>query len=304
MSDVSPEQVLREVARAVPHDFLENIVVIGSLATGYHFFRDEPSLQVRTKDIDCILRPRLVAVEAGVAIANQLINVGWRPRKDSLFTEPGTSTTPDRELPAVRLCPPGSAAWFIELLTVPQSEVERDSWTRLELDSGHYGLPCFRFLSIAAYNPVKTEFGLYCARPEMMALANLLEHPVIGGQTMSGLFAGRSIRRSNKDLGRVIALARLSANETEAWPAVWEDALRACFPTMWRELALCAGNGLRALLNSREDFSEAFITCTNGLLAHYGVAEDQLHVTGQRLLQDAILPLERAAEMVGKDKSG
>jgi hypothetical protein len=289
MSDVSPEQVLREVARAVPHDFLENIVVIGSLAAGYHFFRDEPSLQVRTKDFDCILRPRLVAVEAGVAIANQLIQMGWTPRKEEPFTEPGTSITPDSELPAVRLYPPGSVSWFIELLTVPRSEVE--------LESGHYGLPCFRFLSIAAYNPVKTEFGLYCARPEMMALANLLEHPVIGEQTMSGLFAGQRIKRSNKDLGRVIALARLSNDETEAWPAVWEDALRACFPTMWRELALCAGNGLRALLNSQVDFSEAFITCTNGLLAHYGVTEDQLQVTGQRLLQDAILPLERAAEM-------
>jgi len=297
MSDVSPEQVLREVARAVPHDFLENIVVIGSLAAGYHFFRNEPSLQVRTKDIDCILRPRLVAVEAGVAIANQLIRMGWIPRKEGPFTEPGTSITPDSELPAVRLYPPDSVAWFIELLTVPRSEVEGDSWTRLELDSGHYGLPCFRFLSIAAYNPVKTEFGLYCARPEMMALANLLEHPVIGEQTMSGLFAGRRIKRSNKDLGRVIALARLSNDETETWPAVWKDALMACFPTMWRELALCAGNGLRVLLNSHEDFSEAFVTCTNGLLAHYGVTEDQLQVTGQRLLQDAILPLERAAEM-------
>lgn len=59
MSDVSPEQVLREVAQAVPRDFLENIVVIGSLAAGYHYFRNQPALQVRTKDIDASCSPAL-----------------------------------------------------------------------------------------------------------------------------------------------------------------------------------------------------------------------------------------------------
>lgn len=210
MSDISPEDVLREVAQAVPADFRENIVVIDSLAAGYHFFKNQPSMQVRTKDIDCLLRPRLVAVDAGVAIANQLMNAGWTSRQEGLFEAPGTSVTHNHDLPAVRLNPPNLKAWFIELLTVPQSEHEGNVWTRLELESGHYGLPSFRFLSLTAFEPLKTAFRLYYARPEMMALANLLEHPVISAQTMSSLFAGRSIKRSNKDLGRVLALARLS----------------------------------------------------------------------------------------------
>jgi hypothetical protein len=182
------------------------------------------------------------------------------------------------------------------LLTVPESEDEGEDWTRLELPAGHYGLPCFRYLSIAACSPMKTELGLYCARPEMMALANLLEHPEIGGQTMSSLIAGRSIKRSNKDLGRVLALARLSNDETEGWAMTWQVALKTRFPRSWRDLARHSADGLRALLDSPEDLSEAYITCTNGLLAHYGVTEEQLRVTGLRLLQDAMAPLERMAE--------
>ncbi|HPO14589.1 MAG TPA: hypothetical protein PLI09_14190 [Candidatus Hydrogenedentes bacterium] len=279
----------------MPVEFLENIVVIGSLAAGYYFFKGNSSLHVRTKDIDCILSPRMIAVDAGVAIVDRLIGIGWRPREEGNFGLPGTPKTPDHKLPAVRLYPPNTTAWFIELLTVPRSEDEGNSWTRLELPSGHYGLPCFRYLSIAAHDPIKTALGLYCARPEMMALANLLEHPVIGTQTMNSLFAGRSIKRGNKDLGRVLALARLSENEIENWHEAWHRAIKTCFPTNWRNLAVHAGDGLRALLDSREDMMEAFITCITGLLAYRAVTQDQLRITGLRLVQEVIEPLEQAA---------
>lgn len=52
-------------------------------------------------------------------------------------------------------------------------------------------------MSLAAFRPTKTEFGIYRARPEMMALALLLEHPTIKPETMSGLIEGRKIKRSN-----------------------------------------------------------------------------------------------------------
>ncbi len=47
----------------------------------------------------------------------------------------------------------------------------------------------------------------------MMALANMLEHPKIKSDTMSGLLQGRTIKRSNKDLGRVLAIAYLSTGK-------------------------------------------------------------------------------------------
>ena len=44
----------------------------------------------------------------------------------------------------------------------------------------------------------------------MMALANLLEHPEIKSDAMISLFAGCWIKRSDKDLGRVLAITTLS----------------------------------------------------------------------------------------------
>ena len=49
---ISPSTSLERIAAAIPADFRENIIIIGSLAAGYHFFGDNPKLQVRTKDVD------------------------------------------------------------------------------------------------------------------------------------------------------------------------------------------------------------------------------------------------------------
>lgn len=131
----------------------------------------------------------------------------------------------------------------------------------------------------------------------MMALANLLEHPVIGSERMSGLIADRQIKRSNKDLGRVLALAQLSRDERVAtWAAEWEEALRVAFPETWRTLAARAGDGMRALLASPGDLVEAVHTCNNGLLAARQVTPEQLEIAGRRLLLDAIEPLEERAK--------
>jgi len=88
---------------------------------------------------------------------------------------------------------------------------------------------------------------------------------------MSVLIGGRDIKRSNKDLGRVLAIAFLSIRQDEdallAWPAAWQDALQVCFPLDWRELALRSGAGISQLLAQPNDLDEVRHACEYGLLA-------------------------------------
>lgn len=72
-SAVSPSDALARVAEAVPPDVRGNIIVIGSLAAGYQLLRDQPDYEVRTKDVDCVIAPRIAAVEKGAELAATLI---------------------------------------------------------------------------------------------------------------------------------------------------------------------------------------------------------------------------------------
>lgn len=298
MSNVSPSMILAKIAESVPQECLENIIIIGSLAAGYHFFGKDKDLFVRTKDIDGLLRPRNRAVESGRAVAEKLLANGWRPKEEGAYGKPGTKDTPDNLLPAIRLHPPGNTEWFIELLTEPEVGESGDRrWLRIELSTGYFGLPSFTYLGLTTYKPTESPFGLFCARPEMMALANMLQHPTIGPEKMSGLIEAREIKRANKDLGRVLALAWLSGTEqVERWPAEWAEALRSRFPDTWRALAVRAGDGIRALIAHPEDLEEATFTCKNGLLAAKQISEEQMKIAAERLIQDAIEPLEEIAK--------
>ncbi|OGP65834.1 MAG: hypothetical protein A2170_15690 [Deltaproteobacteria bacterium RBG_13_53_10] len=304
LKPISPETVLREIAQSIPEFCRKNMVIIGSLAVGYHYFGSQRTMIVRTKDADCLLSPRVEALSAGVAVTEKLFEENWEFRKDEKWSKPGDVNTPDDELPAVRLHPPNSREWFLELLTVPESPTDRaQRWIRLKTRYGHFGLCSFGFLLLANYEPILTSFGIYIARPEMMALANLLEHPEIRPETMSGLIAGREIKRSNKDLGRVLAIARLEVELDEdalmRWPKLWLDALKKRFPSEWIDLARQIGAGIRALLASEPDLDEALYTCVQGLLASRPPTVDMLRIVGKRLLQDAIEPLEASAEEAG-----
>ena len=78
---------------------------------------------------------------------------------------------------------------------------------------------------------------------------------------MRAPFEGRKIKRSNKDLGRVLAIGFL-AEETglrdfRLWGNEWAHVLESLFEAEWKTLARRAGKGLRALLNSPEDLEEA-----------------------------------------------
>lgn len=299
MIEVSPRAVLSEIADAIPRQCKENIIVIGSLAVGYHFFGEDDSITMRTKDADCLLSPRIQAIDAGLAITEQLYEANWRFRPDDRWLKPGDEKTPDENLPAVRLNPPGQTEWFIELLTVPESPQDRGMrWIRLKTSYGHFGLCSFGFLSLTNYEPYLTELGIYIARPEMMALANMLEHPEIKPKTMSGLIAGLPIKRSNKDLGRVLAIARLSEEKAEdamlGWPDIWKKALQKRFPDDWRELAGRTGSGLRTILGNEPDLYEARHSCEYGLLSSNPPTLEELRLSGERLLKDAVEPLEKS----------
>ena len=298
MQSVTPATVLGEIATAVPEDCRKHIIVVGSLAAGYHYRDQLKNMGVRTKDADCLLSPRVEAIKAGIDITERLLESGWTFHGTMEHPDPGKASTADDALPAVRLSPPRPSQWFIELMTVPEDASQRGrQWARLTTSHGHFGLPSFGFIGLTNLDPISTDFGISIARPEMMALANLLEHPVIGKDTMSSGFADRmDIKRSNKDLGRVLAIARLAVGGDEdallAWSRRWKDALQERFPAEWCELAGQVGDGLRALLASEQDFEQAFYTCANGLLALRPPTLIQLRIVGRRLLQDAIEPLE------------
>ena len=168
----------------------------------------------------------------------------------------------------------------------------------MALPSGqHFGLPSFEFTGIVTYKPARSPEGLSYARPESMALANLLEHRGFTDQIIVGSeILGRPMLRRNKDLGRVLAIAVLTPQaELEKWADQWSETITARFPDRWRSLAATVGDGLRKLLASDTDLTEALEHCNSGLLAFRPVRFQELRSVGERVLSSAVEPLELRA---------
>jgi hypothetical protein len=222
---VDPRALFARLCRELPGDVLDHIVVVG-LAAAYHY-ADRVGRGVKTKDADLVIHPAGHTV-AAQEIAGRLIQRGWREKRDR---EPGTASTPPSDLPAIRLYPPDHDEYFVELLMVPGGETPgAKPWVSVELSGGYYGLPGFEFLALTMIDRQRGAEGIEYAHPAMMALANLLSHRELRHHVMSTPIGGRLVERYAKDLGRVLALARLASREdVEAWAPRWLFALQECF---------------------------------------------------------------------------
>lgn len=302
---LSPSDVLVQVAEALPPDVRCNVIIIGSLAAGYHFFASDGARAIRTKDVDCLFSPHSKAIAAAAEVTEKLIRADWKLRGGSEWSRPGKREDDDKDLPMVRLRPPGetTAPWFLELLSAPpafEPGASGKKLRRVETSIGHFAICSFDFLALAEWEPLDNVHGVRIARPEMMALANLLHHPSIADT----LIANTDWKRSNKDLGRVLALAYLTnqqdhrdgADEFGAWAGRMWIALQAKFGDQAHQLAAGAGAGMRALLASRADLNQALRIANLGLLASMDVSVEAFLATGARFMAEVIDELEQLAQ--------
>lgn len=299
---LSPAEVLAQVAGALPADARPNVIVIGSLAAGSHFFSADGARAIRTKDVDCLFSPHSKAVAVAADVTEQLFNAHWQLRQGADWATPGKKEDSVDQLPMVRLQPPGGASWFLELLSAPpryDPQAAAKKLRRIETHAGHFAICSFDFLALVEWQPLETPHGVRLARPEMMALANLLHHPAIADT----LIQGTDFKRSNKDLGRVLALAylttesdrRRNTDELAEWPQRMWAALQEKFGEHAPTLAMRAGAGLRSLLASPVDFDQALRIANLGLLASKDVTREAFQATGARFVAEVIEELEEAA---------
>lgn len=289
MTKLNPRHLFERISEDIPSSLHGNVIVTGSLAAAYKFQAALDGNAVNTKDADLVVHP--AGEEKNCAdMTRHLLQLGWK-KTESCY--PMQAAEPAADLRAIRLYPPKSTEYFVEFLNVPSTgQVAAKEWIPMQMDDGWYGLPSFRFLSVVAVKPNKSDYGIEYARASMMALANLLAHPAIGiSEIESGTMRGRL--RSGKDLGRVIALAFLTGrNETETWIDEWSEALHICFADLQYELATSLGDGLRELIKSQKPMADAHQTAAVGLLSGMNVTSENMQLTAERLLADVIEPVQ------------
>lgn len=295
---LSPSEVLEQVAQALPENVRANVIIIGSLAAGYHFFSGDANAAIRTKDVDCLLSPHAKALTAATEVTEQLIQADWSQRQDVKWGTPGNKEVALEDLPMVRLRPPSGSEWFLELLSAPPQYIHGAPAKKLErvhTKVGDFAICSFEYLALVEWQPLPTIHGVHIARPEMMALSNLLHHPFISDVCIGDT----DDKRSNKDLGRVLALAHLTiardrkngTDEIAEWPLRMWQALQSKFGDQAKPLAQRAGAGIGALLSSAVDLQQALRIANRGLLTSMDVGVDAITATGRRLKAEVLEPL-------------
>ena len=292
MTRLDPEVLFDLLEAHLPADVRSHVLVVGSLAAAMAYRGQLRDRGVNTKDCDVIIHPAGALAEAG-HLAGVLLEAGWRPLPKC---KAGRQGDPVEALSVVRLQPPASDAYFVELLGLPErTQADLKLMIPFEVKGAWYVLPSFRFMGVLTHDQQRRG-AIAHASPSMMALANLLAHRTLGTARVSEPIAGRNPLRAAKDLGRVVALARLAERDvTETWPQRWREVLQACFPSEWQELALHAGDGLRALLSDTGALDDALHTMTVGLLDGTGLSLEQLRILIEQVLIDVIEPLAETA---------
>jgi len=266
--------LLQRVADKIPFALRPNVVVIGSIATAWHFRDVSGNYTVATKDIDILLRPSISAVATAETLGKELLREGWTPQFPPGLA-PGTAKTPTDDLPALRLSPPGEeSGWFVELLAEPpKGQITRKHWRRFSTGAGEFGLPSFRYMPVAVQGAEETVFGIRVAKPACMALAHLLEHAVPDRTPISSL-PGKPPRFA-KDVGRAISLWWLAGQQAVNVGADWLHAWQETFTALYPELQIEMHTGARDGLHSVTDYlRESHLIALNGVLAPHGTTLD------------------------------
>jgi len=289
-NDVSPKLVLELVAQDVPRELHPNLLIAGSLAAAYHHRERLERNVIRTKDADVVVQPA-GAVKECREIALRLRASGWRPKTDLCW--PCDAPEPLEALRVIRLVPPTTTLYFVELLSLPLwDQREPKVMAPCQLNDGWYCVPCFRFMAVLANDRRDSDVGIQYASPAMMALANLLSHSEVGTSTI----AETTILRGAKDLGRVLALSILEPEaELEQWARIWWGALTTHFPREAPALADRVGSGISSLLGDPRALSQAVELTETGLLFGKGIGREQLEIAGARLLHGAVADLAKLA---------
>lgn len=290
MNAIDPRTIFAELGRRLAPALRRSLVVVGSLAAACRFIERLRKRGIRTKDADLVVQPAGRVAQAR-HLMDALLDAKWtRSTMKGKECFPMDPEAPPDRCRAIRLMPPDSSAFYVELLGRPApDQTEPVLWKAVDRSDGRYGMPCFRFMGLALEESDEALPGFRCAQPSMMALSHLLSHPQLGAQRVRDEAGRPRELRSAKDLGRALALWRLSTDDERAsWAGQWKRGLRRCFPKTGRKVSGGIGMGLRALLADVQALREAQAVCARGLLEGQAFDLDQMIVWGEELLDGPV----------------
>lgn len=138
MNRLDPQVLFKLLHAHLPAEVREHVLVVGSLAAALSHREQLRDRGVNTKDCDVIIHPAGALPEA-TRLATTLFEAGWRPLPKC---KPGAKDDPQSQLSVVRLNPPTSEAYFVELLGLPDStQTAPKLMLPFEVKGGWYLLP-------------------------------------------------------------------------------------------------------------------------------------------------------------------